>query len=598
MSDGSILPVVRYADPAEASDRLCGAYGFSIHHVAKRPGGGTARPHRYRASTSRVAINLAVLVGIAALSAPLEQGAKASARLRLLVSEAAALDLSEKLQISQFVIAEVPPSKPDAETSFDAPEAGYQSRLKDSQEALDAAVRAKEQASQELEAERRRNQAIQTLLDEASQQLARLRADGSKFEARLKDSRSALDAAMRAKEQASQELEAERSRAQAIQSQLEEASRQLARLRADGSRFEVEARQLRDAMARLGSALPSTAQGGEAARGQRAPSQDTELVLRERLRASERESRELELRAKMAILEMDKEAARLRAEQAAETARAALAADRANQFPLRDQPRVGEPGKPAATPRVVRPLPQHQLIRRKKLMSVAAIEKARTKRRHLAAETAEAARKVEEERRRRIAAEAAQKAEAARQRLAAEAVEAARRAEAERQRLAAEAAEVTRKAEEKRRRIAAEAAEAARKIEEERQRVAAEAARKAEAERIAKEAAEAKARIEARRRALGLTVDPEDGARYLARGRALLSTGDVTSARLFLERASNAGLADAAMELAETYDPATVTRLIAVGLAGDREQARAWYMRAQALGSSAAGERLKSIAGQ
>jgi TPR repeat protein len=77
-----------------------------------------------------------------------------------------------------------------------------------------------------------------------------------------------------------------------------------------------------------------------------------------------------------------------------------------------------------------------------------------------------------------------------------------------------------------------------------------------------------------------------------------LATGDITSARLFLERASNAGFAEAAMELAETYDPATVKRLIAVGLVGDREQARAWYRRAQVLGSSAAAERLKNIAGK
>ena len=42
MSDGSILPVVRYADPAEAAGWLCSAFGFSIHHVAKRPDGGTA----------------------------------------------------------------------------------------------------------------------------------------------------------------------------------------------------------------------------------------------------------------------------------------------------------------------------------------------------------------------------------------------------------------------------------------------------------------------------------------------------------------------------------------------------------------------------
>jgi TPR repeat protein len=77
-----------------------------------------------------------------------------------------------------------------------------------------------------------------------------------------------------------------------------------------------------------------------------------------------------------------------------------------------------------------------------------------------------------------------------------------------------------------------------------------------------------------------------------------LTTGDITGARLFLERASNAGLADAAMELAETYDPATLARLNVVGLASDRDQARAWYTRAQALGSSAATERLKSMGGQ
>ncbi len=93
------------------------------------------------------------------------------------------------------------------------------------------------------------------------------------------------------------------------------------------------------------------------------------------------------------------------------------------------------------------------------------------------------------------------------------------------------------------------------------------------------------------------TVTPEDGARFLKRGRALLTMGDVTGARLFLERASNAGLADAAMAIAETYDPETLPRLNVVGLAGDRAQARVWYLRAQALGSAAATERLKSIGG-
>jgi uncharacterized glyoxalase superfamily protein PhnB len=940
MSVGSILPVVRYADPAEAAGWLCSAFGFSISHVGRRPDGGTAyvvlrfgensvvvtrhgssvfddlmvqpadvgnrstqacyltiqdvdqhcaralsagarvevqptddgiggrfyvccdpeghlwsfgnalvgptlasldspseRPRRHPALSARAAIGLAVLVGVAvgcsaifylgadlppkaltawlggirgpdALSGHPEHGANASDTKRLQVSEAAVLELTEKLQTSQLEFAEAQQLKQNAEKLLNASEAEYQSRLRDSQGALDAAVRAKELASQELETQQHRAQAIQTQLDEASQQLARLRGDGSKFESRLKDSHGALDAAVRDKERASLELEAERHRAQAIQVQLDEVSRQLVRLRADGSKFEsrlkdsqgaldvavrdkerasleleserrraqtirtqldeasqqlarlradgskheVEARQLRDAMAQLGGPLPGPTKAGEVAR-ELATAQSTEQVLRERIRASERESRELELRAKMAVLEMDKEAAGARAEQAAELARTALA--------------DVDGGTPRAVPRAphVRPLPQHRLTLSKKWISVAAIKKAETERQRkavavaaaavarkadeerqqLAAEAAQkaeaerqrkaaaaaaAAQKAEEERqhlaaeaaqkaeaerqrkvaeaaaatqkaeeeRQRLAAEAAQKAEAERQRKAAEAAaaarkaeevrqqlvaEAAQKAEAERQRKAAAAAAATQKAEEERQRVAAEAAQkaeaerqhkaaaaaaatrkaeeerqrlaaeaaqkveaerqrkaaaaaaaaqkaeeerqrlaaeaaqkaeaerqrkaaeavaaaAARMAEEERQRVAAEAAQKAEAARRAREAVETKERAdqEIRRRTLGLTVTPEDGARFLARGRALLTTGDVTNARLLLERASNAGLADAAMELAETYDPATVTRLFAVGLVGDREQARAWYMRAQVLGSSAAAERLKSIGGQ
>jgi len=960
MSVGSILPVMRYADPAEAAGWLCNAYGFSIRHIGRRPDGGTTyivlrfgedsvvvarhgssvfddlmvqpadvgnrstqacyltiqdvdqhcahalaagarveiqptddgiggrvyvcrdpeghlwsfgnalvgptlaglngssiRPRRYAGLSARGAIGLAVLVSVtvgygamshlgtdlapkaltawlgdirapSASSGQFEQEAKEAATKRLLASEAAVVDLTEKLQISQLEFAHAQQLKQNSEKLLNASETEYRSRLRDSQAAFDAAVRAKELASQELQAERHRTQGIQTQLDETSQQLVRSRADGSKFESRLKDNQGALDAAMRAKELASQELDAERHRAQAmqneasqqlarsraegsklesrlkdsqgaldaavranelasreleaeryraqtIQTQLDEASKQLARLRTDGGKFEAEARQLRDAMARLGEELLGSTRAGQTARDQLATAQSTEQELRERLRASEREARELELRARMAVLDMDNDAARERTAQAAESARTALADAQADQLRPRDKLRASEPATtdarggvaakeaardvamalpeqateiprkaspdamdvstPRASPRAayVRPLPQHQLTQRKKWISVAAIKKAKTERQRQAAEAAAAARKVEEERQRVAAAEAAQKAKAERQRQAAEAaaaarkaeeerqrvaaVEAAQKAKAERQRQAAEAAAAERRAEEERRRAAAEAAQkakaerqrqaaeaaaAARKAEEERQRVAAEAAQKAKAERerqaaeaaaaarkaeedrqkvaaakaaqkaeadrqrqvaeaaaaarkieeerqraaaveaaqkaeaerqrqaaeaaaaarkveeerlrvaaaesaqkaeaarTAKEAAEAKARAdrETRRRTLGLTVTSEDGARYLERGRALLKTGDVTSARLFLERASNAGLADAAMELAETYDPATVTRLIAVGLVGDREQARAWYMRAQALGSSEAAERLKIIIGQ
>ena len=301
----------------------------------------------------------------------------------------------------------------------------------------------------------------------------------------------------------------ERRRAQAIQRQLDEASQQLARLRADGSTFDAQARRPRDASGQTGAASPGATQAGETERGQLATAQNTEQLLRERLRASERELKELQLRARMAILEMDKEAAR--AVREAESARTALAATQAKQFEPRDKLRTSEPGTadaparvkakeaardvarmlpehatevartsppdakvdevtPRATPRAayVRPLPQHQRAQRKKWISVAAIKKAKAERQRQVAEAAAAARKAEEERQ-RVAAEAAQKAEAERQRQVAEAAAAAaRKAEEERQRLAAEAAQ---KAEVERQRQAAEAAAAAaRKAEEERQR--------------------------------------------------------------------------------------------------------------------------------
>jgi len=506
-------------------------------------------------------------------------------------------------------------------------------------------------------------------------------ASEAEYQNRLKEAQAALDAALRAKEVAAQELEAERVRAQVIQQQLDDASEKLASQPTESTKGDADALQLRAAMAQLSDALLSATQAAEIARSQLAAAQVTEKGLRERLRTSVREM--AELRARVSELEAEQEAAKARTAKDAEAARTALAADRANALKPRDKPRAGERG-PADAPATVSAIETKKdaaklRAEQEAATRLATAQKAEAERQREAAEAAkkaeaerqrqaaEAAQKAEAERQReaaeaskkaeaerqRQAAEAAQKAEAERQRQAAEAAqkaeaerqreaaEAAKKAEAERQRQAAEAAqkaeaerqhqaaEAARKAEAERQRQAAEAAqkaeaerqrqlaaaaaaaEAARMAEAERQRMAAEAAQKAEAERlrlataeaarIAKEVADAKARAdqEARRRTLGLTVTPDDGARYLARGRALLTTGDVTSARLFLERASNAGLAEAAMELAETYDPATVkTRFNIVGLAADRELARTWYMRAQALGSSAAAERLKSIGAQ
>ncbi|MDX2158443.1 MAG: hypothetical protein SFW09_18240 [Hyphomicrobiaceae bacterium] len=180
---------------------------------------------------------------------------------------------------------------------------------------------------------------------------------------------------------------------------------------------------------------------------------------------------------------------------------------------------------------------------------------------------AEARRKDEEAL--RSATAAAQAAEAEARRKAEEEVQA--RAEAERHRLAAEA-EARRKAEEEAR------------AEAERQRLATEAEARRKAE-------------ENRRKALQVTGNPADAPRHLARGRELLKAGDIVSARLFLERASDAGSADAAFQLAETYDAIALQRLGAVGISANAEMAERWYARAAALGSAAAAGRLKQSGG-
>jgi hypothetical protein len=50
-------------------------------------------------------------------------------------------------------------------------------------------------------------------------------------------------------------------------------------------------------------------------------------------------------------------------------------------------------------------------------------------------------------------------------------------------------------------------------------------------------------------------IDPDELAVLLKRAKSLLAIGDITSARLLLERAADAQEAEAALMLAGTYDP-------------------------------------------
>jgi TPR repeat protein len=84
-------------------------------------------------------------------------------------------------------------------------------------------------------------------------------------------------------------------------------------------------------------------------------------------------------------------------------------------------------------------------------------------------------------------------------------------------------------------------------------------------------------------------------AALLARGDALLSTGDITSARLFYERAADAGAGLAAVRLGETFDPAFLDRAHFRSARGDPAQAASWYRRAQDLGVTDAEVLLKAL---
>jgi TPR repeat protein len=81
---------------------------------------------------------------------------------------------------------------------------------------------------------------------------------------------------------------------------------------------------------------------------------------------------------------------------------------------------------------------------------------------------------------------------------------------------------------------------------------------------------------------------PADAAALLARGDALFSKGDLVAARLFYERAADAGEGQAALRLGETFDPNFLNRIHLVGVRGDTRTALSWYRRARDLGAAEA----------
>jgi type II secretory pathway predicted ATPase ExeA len=78
----------------------------------------------------------------------------------------------------------------------------------------------------------------------------------------------------------------------------------------------------------------------------------------------------------------------------------------------------------------------------------------------------------------------------------------------------------------------------------------------------------------------------------LARGRALLESGDPASARLFFERAAAQGHAGALAAVAQTFDPVELQRYGLIGPKGDAQRALDLYRRAAAAGDIQSQERI------
>ena len=83
--------------------------------------------------------------------------------------------------------------------------------------------------------------------------------------------------------------------------------------------------------------------------------------------------------------------------------------------------------------------------------------------------------------------------------------------------------------------------------------------------------------------------------RLVKKGDKRLAEGNIAAARLFYERAADAGLAEGALALADTFDAQELARLGVRGIQPDPNKARRWYERAQQLGAGDAEERLRRI---
>jgi hypothetical protein len=90
-------------------------------------------------------------------------------------------------------------------------------------------------------------------------------------------------------------------------------------------------------------------------------------------------------------------------------------------------------------------------------------------------------------------------------------------------------------------------------------------------------------------------IDPDQLATMMQRAKSMLAVGDIASARLLLERVAEAPDANAALMLAQTYDPQALGTSDVRNIVAEPAKARAWYQKAALLGSADAQRRLAQL---
>ena len=84
-------------------------------------------------------------------------------------------------------------------------------------------------------------------------------------------------------------------------------------------------------------------------------------------------------------------------------------------------------------------------------------------------------------------------------------------------------------------------------------------------------------------------------AALVARGDASVGARDIASARLFYQRAVEAGDDGAALRMGATFDPAFLNRANIRGASGNQQEAISWYRRARELGEAKAERQFKKL---